>query len=103
MTIEKFSDNMLSLNLKFVSHLGEGMVKTLDKFIIGESGKVIAVSGERKVKRRLYDMGITNGAEIYLRKKAPLGDPIEVTVRSYELSLRKAEAACITLEVNPNV
>ena len=48
-------------------------------------------------------MGITNGAEIYLRKKAPLGDPIEVTVRSYELSLRNSEAACITLEVNPNV
>ena len=79
------------------------MIKTLDKFAIGESGVVISVSGERKVKRRLYDMGITNGAEIYLRKKAPLGDPLEVTVRSYELSLRKIEAACITLEVNPNV
>ena len=79
------------------------MIKTLDKFSIGESGVVISVSGERKVKRRLYDMGITNGAEIYLRKKAPLGDPLEVTVRSYELSLRKVEAACITLEVNPNV
>lgn len=79
------------------------MTKSLDKFSIGESGVVISVSGERKVKRRLYDMGITNGAEIYLRKKAPLGDPLEVTVRSYELSLRKIEAACITLEVNPNV
>ena len=79
------------------------MVKTLDKFAIGESGKVIAVNGERKIKRRLYDMGITNGAEIYLRKKAPLGDPIEVTVRSYELSLRKSEASCVTLEVLPNV
>ena len=78
------------------------MNKTLDKFNIGESGKVIKVDGERKVKRRLYDMGITNGAEIYLRKKAPLGDPIEVSVRSYELSLRKSEAAGITLEVNPN-
>ncbi|MBE5754813.1 MAG: ferrous iron transport protein A [Clostridiales bacterium] len=79
------------------------MVKTLDKFAIGESGKVISVSGERKIKRRLYDMGITNGADIYLRKKAPLGDPIEVTVRSYELSLRNSEAACITMEVTPNV
>ncbi len=79
------------------------MVKTLDKFAIGESGKVITVNGERKIKRRLYDMGITNGAEIYLRKKAPLGDPIEVTVRSYELSLRKSEASCVTLEVLPNV
>ena len=78
------------------------MHKTLDKFIIGESGIVIGVEGERKIKRRLYDMGITNGAEIYLRKKAPFGDPIEVTVRSYELSLRNSEAACITLEVLPN-
>ena len=78
------------------------MHKTLDKFIIGESGIVIEVKGERKIKRRLYDMGITNGAEIYLRKKAPFGDPIEVTVRSYELSLRNSEAACITLEVLPN-
>ena len=78
------------------------MHKTLDKFVIGESGIVIGVKGERKIKRRLYDMGITNGAEIYLRKKAPFGDPIEVTVRSYELSLRNSEAACITLEVLPN-
>ena len=78
------------------------MHKTLDKFIIGESGIVIEVKGERKIKWRLYDMGITNGAEIYLRKKAPFGDPIEVTVRSYELSLRNSEAACITLEVLPN-
>ena len=75
------------------------MLKTLDKFVIGESGIVCKVVGERNIRRRLYDMGITNGAEIYLRKKAPLGDPIEVSVRSYELSLRKSEAALITLEV----
>lgn len=75
------------------------MTKTLDKFSIGESGIVIKVDGERKVRRRLYDMGITNGAEIYLRKKAPLGDPIEVLVRSYELSLRNSEASCVLLEV----
>ncbi len=75
------------------------MQKTLDKFIVGESGVVVKVEGERKLKRRLYDMGITNGAEIYLRKKAPLGDPLEITVRSYELSLRKAEASCVTMEV----
>ena len=78
------------------------MVKTLDKFNIGESGIVQKVEGERRIKRRLYDMGITNGTEIYLRKKAPLGDPLEVTVRSYELSLRKSEASCVTLEVTPN-
>lgn len=75
------------------------MVKTLDKFAIGESGVVIKVEGERKIKRRLYDMGITSGAEIYLRKKAPMGDPIELSVRSYELSLRISEAKCITMEV----
>ena len=75
------------------------MTKTLDKFSIGESGVVVKVDGERKIKRRLYDMGITNGAEVYLRKKAPLGDPIEISVRSYELSLRKSEAACVTVEV----
>lgn len=76
------------------------MIKSLDKFYIGESGIVVKVEGERKIRRRLYDMGITNGAEIYLRKKAPFGDPIEVSVRSYELSLRNTEAACIKLEVN---
>lgn len=75
------------------------MKKTLDKFVIGEKGKVIKVNGERKIKRRLYDMGITNGAEIFLRKRAPLGDPIEVNVRGYELSLRKSEAYLIEMEV----
>ena len=68
------------------------MKKTLDKFLIGESGKVVAVDGERKIKRRLYDMGITNGTEIYLRKKAPLGDPIEISVRGYALCIRATEA-----------
>ena len=76
------------------------MIKTLDKFAIGESGVVVKVVGERKIKRRLYDMGITNGAEIYLRKRAPLGDPLEVSVRSYELSLRSTEAMLISLEVH---
>ncbi len=75
------------------------MQKTLDEFRIGESGIVKAVGGEGKIKRRLFDMGITNGAEIFLRKKAPLGDPIEVTIRGYELTLRKTEAACVTMEV----
>ena len=75
------------------------MVKTLNKFKIGESGKVIKVEGERKIKRRLYDMGITPDAEILLRKKAPMGDPIEVSLRGYELSLRLSEASLITLEV----
>ncbi len=75
------------------------MIKTLDQFVAGESGIVKTVSGEGKIKRRLFDMGITPGAEIAMRKKAPLGDPIEVTVRNYELTLRKTEAACVSMEV----
>lgn len=75
------------------------MLKTLDTFLIGESGVVKSVIADGKIKRRLFDMGITNGAEIFLRKKAPLGDPIEVTVRGYELTLRKTEAACVNMEV----
>lgn len=76
------------------------MLKTLDQFQIGETGVVKSVGGEGKIKRRLFDMGITPGAEIYMRKKAPLGDPIEVTVRGYELTLRKTEASCVTMEVD---
>ncbi len=75
------------------------MQKTLDLFAIGESGFVRTVGGEGKIKRRLFDMGITPGAEIYMRKKAPLGDPIEITVRGYELTLRKTEAVCVNMEV----
>lgn len=75
------------------------MEKTLDLFAVGNSGIVKSVSGEGQIKRRLFDMGITPGAEIYMRKAAPLGDPIEVTVRGYELTLRKAEAKCVVMEV----
>lgn len=75
------------------------MEKTLDLFSVGESGTVKTVSGEGKIKRRLFDMGITQGAEILMRKKAPLGDPIEITLRGYELTLRKTEAVCVTMEV----
>ncbi len=75
------------------------MEKSLDTFSLGESGIIKAVSGEGKIKRRLFDMGITPGAEVYMRKKAPLGDPIEITIRNYELTLRKAEAACVVAEV----
>ena len=75
------------------------MQKMLNEFVVGETGLVKAVGGEGKIKRRLFDMGITPGAEIFLRKKAPLGDPIEVTVRGYELTLRKTEAQFVTMEV----
>ncbi len=75
------------------------MTKTLDAFEIGERGIVKAVAGEGRIRRRLFDMGITPGVEVYMRKRAPLGDPIEITLRGYELTLRKSEAACITTEV----
>ena len=75
------------------------MEKTLDNFSIGEEGIVKRVQGEGQIKRRLFDMGITPGAEVFMRKKAPLGDPIEITIRNYELTLRKTEAACVTVEV----
>jgi Fe2+ transport system protein FeoA len=75
------------------------MQKQLNEFVIGERGIVAAVLGEGRVRRRLFDMGVTPGAEICLKKKAPLGDPIEVTLRGYELTLRIAEAAKVTMEV----
>ena len=75
------------------------MEKTLDNFSVGEKGIVKMVLGEGKIKRRLFDMGITPGAEVFLRKRAPLGDPIEITLRGYELTLRKTEAACVKVEV----
>ncbi len=72
--------------------------KLLSEFSVGERGVVTSVSGEGKMRRRLFDMGVTPGAEIFLRKKAPLGDPLEVTIRGYELTLRKTEAACVEME-----
>ena len=72
----------------------------MDAFAIGENGVVKSVAGEGKIKRRLFDMGITPGAEIHMRKRAPLGDPIEITIRGYELTLRKSEAVCVTMEVS---
>lgn len=78
------------------------MKKTLETFAVGEKGVVSSVAGEGKIRRRLFDMGVTPGAEIMLRKKAPLGDPVEVSIRGYELTLRKTEAACVTMEVEGN-
>ena len=74
------------------------MKKALSEFKIGESGIILSVDGEKRVRRRLFDMGVTPGTEILLRKKAPLGDPIEIAIRGYELTLRNAEAACILME-----
>ena len=73
-------------------------MKTLKDAKIGETVKVVKIHGEGAVKRRIMDMGITRGVEIFVRKVAPLGDPIELTVRGYELSLRKADAQMIEIE-----
>ena len=73
-------------------------MKTLRDAKIGETVTVVKIHGEGAVKRRIMDMGITKNVEIYVRKVAPLGDPVELTVRGYELSLRKADAEMI--EVN---
>ena len=75
------------------------MDKKLSEFKVGETGVIKAVAGEGRIRRRLFDMGVTPGAEVYLRKKAPLGDPLEVTIRGYELTLRKTEAECVMMEV----
>ncbi|MBO6138794.1 MAG: ferrous iron transport protein A [Roseburia faecis] len=73
-------------------------MKTLKDAKVGETVKVTKLTGEGPVKRRIMDMGITKGVEIYVRKVAPLGDPVEVTVRGYELSLRKVDAEMIQVE-----
>ncbi len=74
------------------------MMKTLRDTKVGETVKVVRLNGEGAVKRRIMDMGLTKGTEVYVRKVAPLGDPVEVHVRGYELSLRKADAEMIEVE-----
>ena len=73
-------------------------MKTLKQVAIGETCKVVKLHGQGATKRRIMDMGITRGAEVHVRKVAPLGDPIEVTVRGFELSLRKEDADMIEVE-----
>ena len=73
-------------------------MKTLKDVKIGSTAKVIKVHGEGAIRRRIMDMGITKGVELYVRKVAPLGDPLEIYVRGYELSLRKADAEMIEVE-----
>lgn len=73
-------------------------MKTLKEVKVGENAKVKKLHGEGAVKRRIMDMGITKGTEVHIRKVAPLGDPIEINVRGYELSLRKADAEMIEVE-----
>ncbi|MBD8960252.1 MAG: ferrous iron transport protein A [Clostridiales bacterium] len=73
-------------------------MKTLKQAKIGETVRVVKLHGEGATKRRIMDMGLTKGTEVYVRKVAPLGDPVELTVRGYELSLRRADAEMIEVE-----
>jgi len=73
-------------------------MKTLKNAKIGKTVKVVKLHGEGAVKRRIMDMGLTKGVEVYVRKVAPLGDPMEITVRGYELTIRKADADMIEIE-----
>ena len=73
-------------------------MKTLKDVPVGQSAKIVKLHGEGAVKRRIMDMGLTRGTEVTVRKLAPLGDPLELTVRGYELSLRKADADAIEVE-----
>ena len=73
-------------------------MKTLKQATVGETVRVVKLHGEGAIKRRIMDMGLTKGVEVYVRKVAPLGDPVEVTVRGYELSLRKADAEMVEVE-----
>ena len=75
------------------------MQKKLSQFKVGQKGVVIKVEGEGKIRRRLFDMGVMPGAEIYVRKLAPLGDPLEISLRGYELTLRKSEAEYVLMGV----
>lgn len=73
-------------------------MRTMRDVKVGETVKIVKLNGEGAVKRRIMDMGLTKGAEVYVRKTAPLGDPVEVSVRGYELSLRKADAEIILVD-----
>ena len=73
-------------------------MKPLKQAKVGDRVRVVKLHGEGAVKRRIMDMGVTKGVEVYIRKVAPLGDPVEVTVRGYELSIRKADAEMIEIE-----
>ena len=76
------------------------MEKKLSEISVGQSGTITSVLGEGRVRRRLFDMGVTPNAKFILRKKAPLGDPIEITLRGYELTLRKGEANLIIVKLD---
>lgn len=82
-----------------VSSLKVGDIVSLEDLPIGASGTIESVGGEGRIRRRLFDMGLTPGCEVFVRKRAPLGDPVEVTLRGYELTLRKDEASYAMMKI----
>ena len=84
--------------LEYVEQKGGDVMKTLREVPCNQTVKVVKLTGEGPVNRRIMDMGITKGVEVFVRKVAPLGDPVEITVRGYELSVRKADAEMIQVE-----
>lgn len=76
------------------------MEKKLSELVSGEKGGIVRIVADGKIRCRLFDMGVTPGAGIVMRKRAPLGDPLEVTVRGYELTLRKSEADCVIVDID---
>ena len=84
-----------------MSHRKDSVIfKKLNEVKVGDNCIVKKVEGDGRIRRRLFDMGVTPGAQVFVRKVAPLGDPVEITIRGYELSLRKDEAKLVTVEVN---
>ena len=94
-----YKSNLVGYNVLRKEFTKEIMERKLSDYKIGQAGTVTKVLGEGAIRRRLFDMGVTPGAEVYLRKKAPLGDPIEIRIRGYELTLRKAEADLVITEI----
>ena len=96
--IVNVKESRVAIGKDMANKIMEEIMKTLKEVACGQTVKVKKLSGEGPVKRRIMDMGITKGVDVYVRKVAPLGDPVEVTVRGYELSLRKADAEMIEVE-----
>lgn len=96
---EKKTDEVNQDYDDFEDTIEAGDIVPLNRVLIGTSGIIEKVNGEGKLRRRLFDMGLTPGAEVFLRKKAPLGDPLEITLRGYELTLRKDEAKFVDIKV----
>jgi len=104
-TICQVKEGRLALDGEISRHIlvawlgGIKLIVLLKDFKVGQEGVIKTVNGEGRVRRRLFDMGVTPGANVVMRKKAPLGDPIEVTIRGYELTLRKDEAQLVEMEI----